>query len=1059
MGNITPTTDESSSSVNSRAPADTLDEPSGSAGLAARERTELAKQAQAKVDAVKAAYAARRDEWIANGSDDLREAWVSLCENSSNTNVTQWPLAAILKVIAKTGRITVTTRYGAKQVDLEAVIARVKALYQEGYQAALDLNAKAISEAIKNHGLEVAVEDVEPLLHKVEGKLKKGKDGKDTKEVQLFLTAIKVGDKEYPSQPPKRFYSPVAMGKEHANDAKTHQLPAVVFSGVFKPSRKREYFFRPTGLYALDLDAVRDKEALWAAIVADPNVFFAFISPTGSGIKVVVYGPKASSSDEYTAIYKRMAKLKKQQWNTDAVDEVTNNSDRLCYLGFYPDAYVNWNVVPTTEQELPPVAPEPAPKQTVKTDAGALKAAFEAGTSHADHDDDPDVSLETRRAIAEGFLGKIDWDTDDHGFCICPGAETHTGNKEKDCEVHVDGAATIHCLHQHCVEAVDEMNHQLRSTIGKAKWKIRKKGIRAAEMATMEADEDKLAEASNIKDDAAPTPEGAVVTTPEAGTVSAAAPPAREPKATTNPAAKAHPPAEAQAPDQREPEAMDPNRLLTLFYPELVERYGEPFDFVWKISDPDPPIWVPRAINERFFTCFITLESGESEPAVYDMNENKWFRYNAKRGFWEHIVSEALLDVLNKKLLWLGKECECATVKTNRLKFAFRTLKTLSPVVTVAKGTAPVNSKFWQRPVLMLPLANGVLDMAKLLNGEKNPLLLHSLDYHFRGALDIAFDPDAQCPQWDKLVERALPDDDLDLLDRWQGSMLLGYNLAQKLLMLMGTPASGKSVIAHITAGVIGPDNTGTLRTSQLDGRFEIGRLRHKLLIFAADVPANSLTTPGAAIIKQITGGDPVSPEFKHSNARPPAEAIDGAVLVTANSRLRMRFEGDQEAWRRRIVPILFDREGVSEAKQITGLARKLLAEEGPGILNRMLLGLRKFCQDDCKLLLNERQTKIRDALIGESDSCVQFVKEALEPSKGSSVLSETAYRAYVTFAHEREWMPDAENDFYKAAGPAISDLCGISQCHNLGLHRSKRGWRGIKLNALYAQSWLDANE
>jgi len=158
-------------------------------------------------------------------------------------------------------------------------------------------------------------------------------------------------------------------------------------------------------------------------------------------------------------------------------------------------------------------------------------------------------------------------------------------------------------------------------------------------------------------------------------------------------------------------------------------------------------------------------------------------------------------------------------------------------------------------------------------------------------------------------------------------------------------------------------------------------------------------------------------------------------------------------------VPILFDREGVSEAKQITGLARKLLAEEGPGILNRMLLGLRKFCQDDCKLLLNERQTKIRDALIGESDSCVQFVKEALEPSKGSSVLSETAYRAYVTFAHEREWMPDAENDFYKAAGPAISDLCGISQCHNLGLHRSKRGWRGIKLNALYAQSWLDANE
>lgn len=185
MENIT-TTDESSSSVNGRAPADNLDEPSPSAVLAARQRTERAKQAQAELDAVMAAYAARRDEWIANGSDDLREAWVSLCENSSNTNVTQWPLPAIVKVIAKIGRIPVTTRYGAKEVNLEAVIARVKALYQEGYQAALDLNAKAISEVIKKHGLEAAVEDVEPVLHKVEGKLKKGKDGKETKEVQLL---------------------------------------------------------------------------------------------------------------------------------------------------------------------------------------------------------------------------------------------------------------------------------------------------------------------------------------------------------------------------------------------------------------------------------------------------------------------------------------------------------------------------------------------------------------------------------------------------------------------------------------------------------------------------------------------------------------------------------------------------------------------------------------------------------------------------------------------------------------------------------------------------------
>src|SRR5207245_1345781 len=100
----------------------------------------------------------------------------------------------------------------------------------------------------------------------------------------------------------------------------------------------------------------------------------------------------------------------------------------------------------------------------------------------------------------------------------------------------------------------------------------------------------------------------------------------------------------------------------------------------------------------------------------------------------------------------------------------------------------------------------------------------HSPGYHFRGLLGVDYDPDAVCPRFTGLLSRALPADDVELLRRVVGSILLGRNVAQKLAILMGTPQSGKGVIVRVVIGLIGPENVSTLRTKSLDSRFEIGR-------------------------------------------------------------------------------------------------------------------------------------------------------------------------------------------------------------------------------------------
>lgn len=77
--------------------------------------------------------------------------------------------------------------------------------------------------------------------------------------------------------------------------------------------------------------------------------------------------------------------------------------------------------------------------------------------------------------------------------------------------------------------------------------------------------------------------------------------------------------------------------------------------------------------------------------------------------------------------------------------------------------------------------------------------------------------------------------------------------------------------------------------------------------------------------------------EYKNSNESPVMQCQFN-VVVTSNSRLVVFLEGDADAWRRRLAIVSFTKTKPSEA--IPKLAERILAEEGPGVLNFMLDGL-----------------------------------------------------------------------------------------------------------------------
>jgi hypothetical protein len=59
-------------------------------------------------------------------------------------------------------------------------------------------------------------------------------------------------------------------------------------------------------------------------------------------------------------------------------------------------------------------------------------------------------------------------------------------------------------------------------------------------------------------------------------------------------------------------------------------------------------------------------------------------------------------------------------------------------------------------------------------------------------------------------------------------------------------------------------------------------------------------------------------------------------------------------------------------------MSHEILAKEGPGVLNWMLEGLEKVRSEDWQLELNDRQQKLVDDLLMESEAEVVFAKECL---------------------------------------------------------------------------------
>lgn len=149
-------------------------------------------------------------------------------------------------------------------------------------------------------------------------------------------------------------------------------LPIVVWAGKFS-KRGNANLTAHAGLLVLDFDKLEPDTlaALRAKVVADPHTFGAFTSPSGNGLKAVVrIEPRPTSNEEHAHAWQVVA----DHFGNDP-DASGKNVERVCFLSFDPEVYIN--------EGAAPLAIPTAQKPATPTLGGIPDAELDAITKQA----------------------------------------------------------------------------------------------------------------------------------------------------------------------------------------------------------------------------------------------------------------------------------------------------------------------------------------------------------------------------------------------------------------------------------------------------------------------------------------------------------------------------------------------------------------------------------------------------------------------------------------------------------------------------------------------------
>lgn len=271
-----------------------------------------------------------------------------------------------------------------------------------------------------------------------------------------------------------------------------------------------------------------------------------------------------------------------------------------------------------------------------------------------------------------------------------------------------------------------------------------------------------------------------------------------------------------------------------------------------------------------------------------------------------------------------------------------------------------------------------------LLNLKNCTLNLDTLQTHAHDPKDMLtkqfnanWDPMATAPEWEKFLERAMPDPVMrNYLQRALGYTLLGDSDQRAIFLLHGPSGTGKSQLCRAVELIFG-DYGASAAASTFKSRrgdslpADLHLLMGKRFVTFSETSVSALMDE--ELIKRITGNDtlttrPLYGEFV--SWRP------NCVIWLSTNHLPQLTSDDDAIWRR-VKPIKLD-SPIGEEHEIGAFAERVLLAESSGILNWLIEGVKMYRE----LGLREEPETLK-AAVGqyklETDTAAMFIYESLE--------------------------------------------------------------------------------
>ena len=200
-------------------------------------------------------------------------------------------------------------------------------------------------------------------------------------------------------------------------------------------------------------------------------------------------------------------------------------------------------------------------------------------------------------------------------------------------------------------------------------------------------------------------------------------------------------------------------------------------------------------------------------------------------------------------------------------------------------------------------------------------------------------------------------------------------------------------------------------------------------------------------MLKGLVGGDWFDAEQKGGTGCFQFQGIFN-VLITSNTRLRVRLQGDVGAWKRRLNIVRY--EAPAPKRKIPDFGAYLIKTEGSGILNWALLGaqmvMNEIPDDGGDFHLTQRQRDIVDSLLAESESLQHFLRECVIQDSRHDLTVEELIKSYAAYCPEKKWRPIPITEVQSKMEGLMLELFGVTKRHDIKREgKTQRGFSRVK--------------